>query len=64
MKTYADYIYDIVKNKCEGMDAIYEHYILELVGHIGLDVLVSNRLVETCGTVNGYQLYVLVDRKE
>jgi hypothetical protein len=55
-------VYEVVKNKSLGLDAIYESYILELVGVDGLEILRKNRLVETCGVINGRQLYVLVQK--
>lgn len=61
MKNYADYVYDIVKEQTEKFDAIYEDYITELVGVFGLNALLDNNLLETCGIVNGKQLYVLCD---
>ncbi len=60
---YADMVYYIVKVKSEGMDAVYEDYILELVGSMGLKALKENRLVESCGIVNGRQLCVLCEKK-
>lgn len=57
--TYAEQVYKILKDETEGMDAIYKDYILHLVGYSGLDALLENRLLETCGVVNGRQLYVL-----
>ena len=63
MKTYADYIYEIVKNELEGFDAIYEDYIINIVGYAGLTELRSNKLIETCGVVNGRQLYAIVNKK-
>lgn len=64
MKTYVDYVYDIVKLDCEGMDAICKDYIIQMVGVYGFNVLREARLLEGCGIVNGRYLYVLVDRKE
>lgn len=63
MKTYADYVYDIIKEQTEKFDAIYEDYITELVGVFGLNALLDNNLLETCGIVNGKQLYVLCDNE-
>jgi hypothetical protein len=56
-------VYKIVKEGSIGFDAIYEDYVLELVGSEGLDILKSNRLVESCGVVYGRQLYVLCELK-
>lgn len=60
---YANYIYDILKLDCEGLDAIYGDHIKQMFGVYGLNALRINKLVETCGVVNGRQLYVLVDRE-
>lgn len=59
----ANQIYKIVKNECEGLDSVYEDYIISLVGLYGLLQLKGNHLIETCGVVNGRQLYVLCDKK-
>lgn len=56
---YVDYVYDIVRLDCEGMDTIYKDYICQMVGVYGLNALIEHRLVETCGIINGRQLYVL-----
>lgn len=56
---YEDYVYAIVKADCDGMDSIYGDYIERIVGSRGLDALIESDMVETCGVVNGRQLYVL-----
>lgn len=61
---FANLIYDIVAEETKYMDAIYESYILELVGSKGLDALLSAGYLETCGVVNGRQLYVLTEKKD
>lgn len=58
--TYAEHVYEIVKMETEGLDSIYRDYILELVGVFGLNALIEHKLVETCGVINGRQMYVLV----
>ena len=62
--TYTDAVYELIKDECEGMDAIYEDYIVGLVGRCGLGSLKRAGLVEGCGTINCRQLYVLCDKKE
>lgn len=57
-------VYQIVAENCVGFDAIYEDYIIELVGVEGLHSLKENRLVETCGVVNNRQLYVLTRKND
>ena len=61
---YVEYVYDIVRLDCEDMDAIYADYIKQMVGVYGLNALLQNKLVESCGVVNGRQLYVLVDKRK
>ena len=58
-ENYVEYIYDFVKHECEGMDAIYADYIEHLVGVWGSNALIEFNLLESCGVVNGRQLYVL-----
>lgn len=61
--TYADCVYEVIKDECEGMDAIYEDYIVSLVGNCGLAALKRAGLVEGCGSINFRPLYVLCDKK-
>ena len=60
--TYADYCYQILKSDPNELDAMYEDYIIHLIGVAGLTELRGNRLLETCGIVNGRQLYTLCDK--
>lgn len=60
---FIDHIYNIVDKELRDFDAIYEDYILNLVGFAGLNTLKINRYIETCGIVNGRQLYVLCGPK-
>ena len=52
-------VYEVVKEEGFGFDAIYEDFIMELVGSDGLEILLKNKLLETCGVINGRRLYVL-----
>ena len=63
MKTYVDYVYEIVKNDTEGSDAIYRDAIIQMFGVYGFNALYEARLLEGCGSVNARELYVLVDLK-
>lgn len=56
---YVDYVYEIVRKESQNFDAVYQDYVLELVGVKGLQALLDNGLLEACGVVNGCQLYVL-----
>jgi hypothetical protein len=62
--SYADLVYAIIKEESEGMDAIYRDYILELVGVHGLIALKKEKLIESCGIMNGRQLYTLCEKKD
>jgi hypothetical protein len=59
---YVDYVYNIIKNESRNLDALYGDYIIYLVGAMGIDALLENKLLETCGVVDGRQLYVLCDK--
>lgn len=60
---YVDYVYDIVRLDCEGMDSIYADYIKQMVGVYGLNALIEEKLVESCGVINGRRLYVLCEKE-
>ena len=59
---YVDDVYDIVRLDCEDMDAIYKDYIIQMVGVYGFNALLQHRLIESCGVVNGRQLYTLCEK--
>ena len=60
--TYADFCYQILKSASDGLDAMYEDYIINLIGVAGLTELRGNSLLEPCGIVLGRQLYTLCDK--
>lgn len=60
--TYCDYCYRILKIDSKELDAMYEDYIINLIGVAGLTELRSNSLLEPCGIVLGRQLYALCDK--
>lgn len=60
---YVDYIYKIIENESRNWDALYQDFILEMVGAYGMQALLEEKLIESCGVVNGRQLYVLCDKK-
>ena len=57
----AKQVYKTVKDVCGDLDAIYEDYIIYLVGYEGLYKLRDGKLVESCGVVNGRKLYALCE---
>ena len=63
MNKYVDYVYDIVRLDCEGMDSIYKDYIIQMVGVYGFNALYEAKLIESCGVINGRKLFVLCDKK-
>lgn len=62
--TYTDAVYEFVKDECEGMDSIYEDYIVKLVGNFGLAALKRANLIESCGVLNCRRLWVLCERNK
>lgn len=62
--SYLDYIYEIVKQESEGLDAIYKDYIINLIGEHGFNTLLEDKLLEGCGSINMRPLYVLCEKKE
>lgn len=60
--TYAEYCYQILKSDAKGLDAMYEDYIIHLIGVADLTELRGNRLLEPCGIVLDRQLYALCDK--
>lgn len=62
MTVEIEYVYEAVRLECTGLDAIYEDYIIDTVGRVGLDALLKHKLLETCGVVNGRRLYILCDK--
>ena len=63
MTMYADDVYEVVKDATVGFDAIYEDYIIHLVGAEGFDILREKKLLCVCGSINGRNLYVLNEKK-
>lgn len=59
--TYAEYCYEIPKHDAKGLDAMYEDYIIHVIGVAGLTELRTNNLLEPCGVVHGRHLYAIVD---
>jgi len=55
-------VYLMVMEVFEDLDAIYEDALIHLVGVRGVEALKENKLLESCGVVNGRQLYALCDK--
>ena len=61
---YALTVYLMVMEEFADLDAIYEDALIHLVGVRGIEALKENKLLESCGVVNGRQLYTLCDKFE
>lgn len=59
MAKYADRVRDEVVRECEGLDAVYEDYIIRLVGEEGFEALRDAKILTSCGSINGRNLYTL-----
>lgn len=59
MNQFVDKVYFAVAKECQGLDAIYEDYIISLVGEEGFDILREEKVLTTCGSINGRNLYTL-----
>ena len=56
---YVEEVYRALRENVVGLDSVYEDYIINIIGTTGLIALHTNKYLETCGVVNGRQLYVL-----
>ena len=61
---YALTVYLMVMEEFADLDTIYEEALIHLVGVRGVESLKENKLLESCGVVNGRQLYTLCDKFE
>lgn len=61
---YALTVYLMVMEEFADLDAIYEDALIHLVGIRGVEALKENKLLKSCGVVNGRQLYTLCDKFE
>ena len=61
---YALTVYLMVMEEFADLDAIYEDALIHLVGVRGVEALKENKLLESCGVVNGRQMYTLCDKFE
>lgn len=59
---YLRYIYLMLRAETFKLDSVYEDYIIQLVGTTGLEELKKANLIESCGIVNGRQLYTIVSK--
>lgn len=55
----AHLLYEVLKEGNEGLDAIYEDYIIDRIGVEGFVVMREFKLLVTCGSMHGRNLYTL-----
>lgn len=54
-----EFYYRVIWAEFQGSDALYEDYIINLIGTVGLNTLRDHNAIECCGEVNGRKLYAL-----
>ena len=59
MKEFADHVCKKLQSEAQGLDAIYEDYIIHVIGEEGFELLREKRYLTTCGSINGRNLYTL-----
>ena len=63
-EAYVEGVYQALREVAMNLDSVYEDYIITIVGTTGLMTLLNHGYLETCGVVNGRQLYVLCCEEE
>lgn len=58
-KDLVDLFHEIVAGCSRGMDAVYEDYVLYLIGQEGFDMLRENHILESCGSIGDRNLYTV-----
>jgi len=59
MSDQLSFYYRIMWAEFQGSDALYDDYIMHMIGIVGLNALRDNNLIESCGAINGRRLYTL-----
>lgn len=54
-----DRFYRIMWCEFSNTDALYEDYIIHMIGTMGLNTLLVAGRLESCGVINGRKLYTL-----
>ena len=60
MKQYAEDVCKKLQSEAQGLDAIYEDYIISVIGEEGFELLREKNYLNTCGSINGRNLYTLL----
>lgn len=58
-EVYTNYVYSLLMFDTMDLDSIYKDFILRAVGTYGFNALYEHKLIESCGSINGRELYVL-----
>ena len=56
---FVNYIHKIALLDCSDLDAVYEDRLKEMFGTYGLNALLINKRIESCGIINGRRLYAI-----
>lgn len=54
-----DRFYKLMWCEFSNTDALYEDYIIHMIGTLGLNMLLTANRLESCGMINGRKLYTL-----
>ena len=56
---FVEQVREKLQSETQGLDAIYEDYIISVVGEEGFDILRENKYLLTCGSIASRALYTL-----
>lgn len=58
---YAEICRDILNSQLDkNIEAVYEDYIIRMVGEHGIKAMRKHQLIEPCGVIHGKKLYVIM----
>ena len=57
MPQYAETVFETLRADVQDLDAIYEDYIIHVVGEEGFNILREKKYLTTCGSIAGRNLY-------
>lgn len=55
-------LHEVVYGYSRGMDAVYEDYVIYLIGKEGFNILRRNGVLESCGSIDGRRLYTVAEK--
>lgn len=54
-----DLFHEIIAGYARGMDVVYGDYVIYLIGQEGFDMLRENHILESCGSIEGRDLFTV-----